>query len=109
MILEPAGKRLNLYHIAYAGAEGRGRARLSPHYLLDIYREDRLTRFGVLVELNPAHTRASEPQRIGIAEALEHDIKSYVGLAVRVRIVAKGQTERSQGKAQHVRDRRPSD
>jgi phenylacetate-CoA ligase len=84
------------------------RPRLSPHYLLDLYREDHLDRFDVLVELNPAHARASESDRISIAGALERDIRSYVGLAARVRIVDEGQIERSQGKARHVRDRRPS-
>ena len=63
----------------------------------------------VLVELNPAHSRASEAERINIAEALEHDIKSYIGLAAQVRSVDEGQIERSQGKAQHVRDRRPTE
>jgi phenylacetate-CoA ligase len=85
------------------------RPRLSPQYVLDIYREDHLDRFDVLVELNPAHAGVSESERISISEALEHDIKSYVGLAARVRVVDEGQIERSQGKAQHVRDRRPSE
>ena len=71
--------------------------------------EDHLDRFDVLVELNPAHAHASESERIGIAQALEHDIKSYVGLAARVRIVEEGEIERSQGKAKHVRDRRPAE
>ncbi len=81
--------------------------RLSPHYLLDLYRENHLDRLDVLVELDPAHAGASEPQRRDTAETLQHDIKSYVGLAVQVRIVDAGEIERSQGKAKHVRDRRP--
>ena len=44
-----------------------------------------------------------------IAETLQHDVKSYVGLAARVRIVDEGEIERSQGKAKHVRDRRPAE
>jgi phenylacetate-CoA ligase len=81
---------------------------LSPHYLLDLYREGHLDRLDVLVEMNPAHGNASESERRGIAEALQHDIKSYVGLATRVRVVGEGEIERSQGKAKHVRDRRPT-
>jgi len=80
---------------------------LSPHYLLDLSREGHLDRLDVLVEMSPAHASASESERQIIAEALQHDVKSYVGLATRVRILDAGQIERSQGKAQHVRDRRP--
>lgn len=57
-MLEPAGRCLNIHHIAYAGTEGGARPRPSPHYLLDIYRENHLDRCDVLLELNPAHTRA---------------------------------------------------
>jgi phenylacetate-CoA ligase len=80
--------------------------RLSPHYLIDLHRDNHLDRLDVLVELSPAHVGASESERQGIAEALQHDVKSYVGLASRVRIVNEGEIERSQGKAKHVRDRR---
>ena len=62
----------------------------------------------MLVELSPPEASASESDRRMTAEALQHDIKSYVGLATRVRIVAGGDIERSQGKAVHVRDRRPA-
>jgi phenylacetate-CoA ligase len=82
---------------------------LSPHYLLDLYREGHLDRMDVLVEMSPAHARASESERRMIAEALQHDVKSYVGIATRVRIVDGGEIERSQGKAKHVRDRRPAE
>jgi len=79
---------------------------LSPHYLLDLSREGHLDRLDVLVEMSPTHASASESERQIIAEALQHDVKSYVGLATRVRILDEGQIERSQGKAKHVRDRR---
>lgn len=82
---------------------------LSPHYLLDLSREGHLDRLDVLVEMSPSHASASESERQIIAEALQHDVKSYVGLATRVRILDEGQIERSQGKAQHVRDRRPAE
>ena len=61
----------------------------------------------VLVEMSPARANASEAERQSIAGALQHDVKSYVGLSTHVRIVAEGEIERSQGKAKHVRDRRP--
>jgi len=82
---------------------------LSPHYLLDLYREGHLDRLDVLVEMSPSHASASESERQMIAEALQHEVKSYVGLATRVRILEEGKIERSQGKAKHVRDRRPEE
>jgi phenylacetate-CoA ligase len=82
--------------------------RLSPHYLLDLYREGHLDRLDVLVEMSPAHASAGEAEKRSIAEALQHDVKSYVGLATHVRIMSQGEIERSQGKAKHVRDRRPA-
>jgi phenylacetate-CoA ligase len=82
---------------------------LSPYYLLDLYREGHLDRLDVLVEMHPAHASAGESERRSVAEALQHDVKSYVGLATRVRIVEGGEIERSQGKAKHVRDRRSND
>jgi len=83
-----------------------GQAALSPHYVLELSRENHLDRLEVLVELNPAHANAGESQRQATAQALQHDIKSYVGLAAGVRIVGTGEIERSQGKAKHVDDRR---
>jgi phenylacetate-CoA ligase len=82
---------------------------LSPHYLLDVYREGHLDQLEVLVEMSQAHAGASESERRIITEALQHDIKSYVGLATRVRIVEEREIERSQGKAKHVRDRRSAE
>jgi phenylacetate-CoA ligase len=83
--------------------------RLSPHYLLDLHRENHLDQLDVLVELSPAHAQASEAEQSSTVEVLQREIKSYVGLAVRVRIVDEGKIERSQGKAKHVNDRRPRD
>ena len=82
---------------------------LSPYYLLDLYRDGHLDRLDVLVEMHPAHASADESERRRIAEALQHEVKSYVGLATRVRILAEGEIERSQGKAKHVCDRRSDD
>ena len=58
--------------------------------------------------MTPAHASGGEAEKRSIAEALQHDVKSYVGLATRVRIVGQGEIERSQGKAMHGRDRRPA-
>jgi phenylacetate-CoA ligase len=57
----------------------------------------------VLVETR-AGTDGDEGQ---LAARAEHLIKAYVGVTTRVRVVAPGTIERSQGKAKRVIDLRP--
>jgi phenylacetate-CoA ligase len=66
---------------------------LSPHYVLELSKEGPLDHLTVIVEGNEAATRA-----------LQHDIKSYIGITADVKI---GTVERSIGKAKRVIDRRP--
>jgi phenylacetate-CoA ligase len=77
--------------------------RLSPHYFLEVRREDRLDELAVVVE---ARSDASEAERASEATALEHSIKSYVGVSTKVKVVEAGKIERSQGKAKRVVDLR---
>jgi phenylacetate-CoA ligase len=70
---------------------------LSPHYVLELTKQGPMDHLAVLVE--------SQDQEAG--KKLQHDIKSYIGVSVDVRIVATGTVERSIGKAKRVIDRRP--
>ena len=70
---------------------------LSPHYVLELTKDGPMDHLTVLVE--------SESAAAG--KALQHDIKSYIGVTADVRIVAAGTVERSIGKAKRVIDRRP--
>lgn len=78
---------------------------LAPHYLLEVRREGRLDELVVRVEAKP-EAADDAGRRDRNAAALEHDIKSAIGIGVRVRIVSPGALERSAGKARRVVDHR---
>ncbi|HEV3009230.1 MAG TPA: phenylacetate--CoA ligase PaaK [Burkholderiales bacterium] len=68
-------------------------AGLAPHYVLEVSKDGHLDHLTVVVEGDPHATAA-----------LEHNIKSYIGISAQVRI---GAVERSIGKAKRVIDKRP--
>ena len=78
--------------------------RLAPHYVLELRRPERLDELDVVVETRPGLNSAEHGD---ISRAAEQLIKSYVGVSTRVRVVAPGTIERSQGKAKRVLDLRP--
>ncbi|HZM36143.1 MAG TPA: phenylacetate--CoA ligase PaaK [Burkholderiales bacterium] len=67
---------------------------LSPHYVLEVSKDGPLDHLTVLVEGKGA-------------DALKHDIKSYIGISADVREVPISSIERSIGKAKRVVDKRP--
>lgn len=77
--------------------------RLAPHYLLELRKDGALDTLDVLVEARDA-ALSDAPELAGRAE---HLIKAYVGVTTKVRVVAPGSIERSQGKAKRVVDLRP--
>ena len=66
---------------------------LAPHYVLELSKHGPLDQLTVVVEGDPA-----------AAAALQHSIKSYIGISSDVRV---GTVERSVGKAKRVIDTRP--
>jgi phenylacetate-CoA ligase len=76
---------------------------LAPHYMLELRREGALDALDVLVEMR-ADAAGDVADLAGRAEYL---IKAYVGVTTKVRVVAPGTIERSQGKAKRVIDLRP--
>lgn len=82
-------------------------AGLSPHYVLEVYRERHLDSIDVLVEMRAEQAGASEATKSQVAKELQHHIKSYIGISTNVRVVETGTIERSQGKAKRVIDKRP--
>jgi phenylacetate-CoA ligase len=80
-------------------------ARLSPHYLLEVRREQRLDELTVVVEAKA--DAAALVTRTAAAEHLEHRVKSWIGLSVRAKVLEPGKVERSLGKARRVVDLRP--
>jgi len=82
--------------------------RLSPHYVLEVRREGRLDELDVIVEARAdVSAPLGEADRAAEAKTLEHNIKSFIGVSTRVKVVAPGKVERSQGKAKRVIDLRP--
>ncbi len=83
-------------------------ARLSPHYVIEIRREERLDEMDVVVECKPDHAGRPEIDA-DCAQRLAQQIKSYIGISARVKIAAVGAVARSIGKAKRVLDLRPKD
>jgi phenylacetate-CoA ligase len=82
--------------------------RLSPHYVIEVRRPDRLDEMDVLVETRAElGGKLSGDDTAELARKTEGLIKGYVGVTCAVRVVEPGTIERSQGKAKRVIDRRP--
>jgi phenylacetate-CoA ligase len=80
---------------------------LSAHYQLEVSRPRHLDELAVRVEVKPEFADAGEAAWSRAARALEHHIKSYVGVTTHVVLVPPGKIERSAGKARRVIDTRP--
>ena len=81
------------------------RPNLAPHYVCELEREGPLDVLTVRVELT-AGEHHDGADAVGAAAALEHAIKTYIGVTVTVRIEPPGAIERSIGKAKRVIDKR---
>jgi phenylacetate-CoA ligase len=81
-----------------------GEQAFAPHYVLEVTRPGPLDELEIIVETRTA----VEPDAAArLANQATHLIKSQVGVTARVRAVAPGSIERSQGKAKRVLDKRP--
>ncbi|MDH3912045.1 MAG: phenylacetate--CoA ligase [Rhodospirillales bacterium] len=80
--------------------------RLSPHYVLELHRDNRLDALTVVVEVKPENAGALEQIEGPCAKELAHRVKSTIGVSVGARIVPVGGVERSMGKAKRVIDLR---
>ena len=81
------------------------RPNLAPHYVCELTKEGPLDALTVRVELKEEGGDGSAA--IGAAAALEHAIKSYIGVSATVKVEPPGAVERSVGKARRVVDKRP--
>ena len=79
---------------------------LAPHYVCEIDKDGPLDTLTVRVELK-AHEHTDGSAAAGAQAALEHAIKSLIGVSCRVKVEPAGAIERSVGKARRVIDRRP--
>jgi phenylacetate-CoA ligase len=81
---------------------------LSPHYVLEVKREERLDALDIVVECKPQHA-GQGPAESAAADRLAQLVKAYVGLNARVRCVPVGGVARSLGKAKRIIDLRPKE
>ena len=79
---------------------------LAGHYLLEVYREGPLDQMEVLVEVKPEFAHASSEVKQNTARHLQHEIKGWLGVTTRVRILDPGHLPRPEGKAKRVIDKR---
>jgi phenylacetate-CoA ligase len=80
-------------------------AGLSPHFLVELRRDQRLDDMRVLVEARPSHAEPAAREALG--KLLEAHIRNAIGLGVEVMVGEPGSNERSAGKARRVVDLRP--
>jgi len=78
---------------------------LSPHFFIELYREQRLDAVRLHVEARADH--ADEASRRAQAELLKAHIRNVVGIGVDVAVADPGGIERSMGKARRIVDKRP--
>jgi phenylacetate-CoA ligase len=81
--------------------------RLSPHFVIELTREERLDSMTVKVEARSGST--SQQIWADCSRDLSHRIKSLIGVSAAVNTVAPGSIERSMGKAKRVIDMRAKD
>ncbi len=80
--------------------------RLSPHYALEVTREERLDELTILVEHRPDIGGAGEAFLNMVAKDLSHQVKSLIGITAAARVLPVGEIERSMGKAKRIIDKR---
>lgn len=79
--------------------------RLSPHYQIELLREERLDVMRLLVEARPDCTDSKTRESEGAA--LASHIRNIIGIGAQVVVGDPGAVERSAGKARRIVDKRP--
>ena len=82
------------------------RAELSPHYVCILSKDGPMDALTVAVETRPGIAPDSAAARQA-AQALQHDIKTFIGSSAKIELRDEGGVERSVGKAKRVIDQRP--
>jgi phenylacetate-CoA ligase len=80
---------------------------LTPHFYVELYREQRLD--SVRVHVEARQHCADEASRAAQAALLKAHVRSVVGVGVEVEVADPGGIERSMGKAKRVVDKRPKE
>jgi phenylacetate-CoA ligase len=78
----------------------------APHYEIHLYRNGNLDHLDLHVELRPDSTHLGAEGLERLAAELTRNVKAYIGISVKVKILQPHALKRSEGKACHVHDRR---
>lgn len=79
---------------------------LAPIYLIEVSKDGNLDSVSVSVELDQSAAGVSIDRREEVVKQLQHLVKTYVGITIKINLQAPGEMERSVGKAKRVIDRR---
>ncbi len=80
---------------------------LSAHYLIEVCREGHLDQMTVTVEISPeSHPQLGREHRHELSKKIQQQVKTNVGVNIKVVLADPLELERSSGKARHVIDRR---
>ena len=82
------------------------RSELAPHYQCVLTRDGPLDEITVVVEARSGTVPASQAAQ-RVAQLLQHEIKSLIGISAKIELRPEGGVERSAGKARRVIDQRP--
>jgi len=80
---------------------------LAPHYLIEVSKEGNLDAVSVSVELHVQAADCGADKQAEVTRSLQHLVKTYVGISVKVLLNKPESLERSAGKARRVIDKRP--
>jgi len=80
---------------------------LSPHFQIELRRDQRLDVMRLLVEARPDH--ADDSSRAAQAALLTSHVRNNIGIGIEVLVHDPGKIERSAGKARRIVDLRPKD
>jgi phenylacetate-CoA ligase len=80
---------------------------LAPHYFIEVSKEGNLDAVSVSVELHVQAADCGADKQAEVSRSLQHLVKTYVGISVKVLVNKPESLERSAGKARRVIDKRP--
>jgi len=81
---------------------------LAPQYQLVLSRSGVLDELDILTEVRAEFSMLSAAERTEVGKALQHAVKTYIGVTARVQVADAGHVERTlTGKARRVVDKRP--
>lgn len=77
---------------------------LAPHYQIEVSKKGNMDQVAINVELKGSS--GNDDLKAGVAKALQHKVKTMIGISSSINVLDPGDVPRSEGKAQRVIDNR---